>query len=121
MPLTRHHIIPRSKGGAGLINNITMVCRPCHDELDIQAGVRQVRKRNPQRHSKRECSQCRNLIANRLKLAGVTLCQKHQWEKENQEWRESREKYLRDMAKMFGNKKSELGVSQYPEYPGTVQ
>ena len=32
-PLTRHHIVPRSDGGADEDANIELVCRPCHNAL----------------------------------------------------------------------------------------
>ena len=33
LPLTRHHIVPRSEGGSDDEDNIELVCRPCHDRI----------------------------------------------------------------------------------------
>lgn len=31
--LTKHHIIPKGKGGKGLIKNYFYICRECHDKI----------------------------------------------------------------------------------------
>lgn len=53
MELTRHHILPRSMGGGWENTNITLVCRPCHDELDAAVGVGKKPPLPPEHHRAR--------------------------------------------------------------------
>jgi 5-methylcytosine-specific restriction endonuclease McrA len=114
MPLTRHHIIPRSSGGGWEPENITLVCRPCHDDLDAAVGVgkklplppehhrkmkRAAEKRRKQRRwsetgvNKRKrpaiCLECGNGISKARRAAGATLCQKHEWAAGDRQWQEA--------------------------------
>jgi hypothetical protein len=107
MPLTRHHIIPKSKGGTWDTDNIALVCRPCHDELDAAAGVGKLpalpaehhrarkraaekRRRTRQRMLKRGgCIDCGGSIAKKLKPS--VRCQKCQWQHDDKLWADARE------------------------------
>ena len=101
MPLTRHHILPRSKGGGNEPENIRLVCRPCHDELDIQAGVRFVRNRNAHNAKKHaakialgHCRICNASLpkAKRIQIGimqaseAAGLCQRCAWKRERELW-----------------------------------
>ncbi len=52
VPLTRHHIVPRSEGGPDEDSNIELICRPCHNALhrmqprqrSVSKAVRQSRR-----------------------------------------------------------------------------
>lgn len=36
--LTKHHIVPRSEGGPTTLENLVLICRPCHDEIHQDPG-----------------------------------------------------------------------------------
>jgi len=43
--LTRHHIVPRSKGGSDEPENIKLLCRECHNKLHRTAPRERVRSK----------------------------------------------------------------------------
>ena len=121
MPLTRHHIVPRSKGGGNEESNIQMACRPCHDELDLKAGVRLKRaldyrkKRNQKDKARKQrkraaktnrCVKCNNTCQKTLQLgimqasAAVGLCQRCAWQRERELWHSLRESIARKSIPM---------------------
>jgi len=120
MPLTRHHMLPRSKGGGNEPENIQLACRPCHDELDKQAGVRHERaprnsvplSRKPKKFKEHQlpelCVKCGNSIPKKLHLGVMhsrevkreKLCQRHAWERERELWHALRESLARKKLPM---------------------
>lgn len=59
--LTTHHVVPRCMGGDNSPGNLMRVCRPCHDILDHEAGVRPKPTTRPRVKVKNRCA-CGNSL-----------------------------------------------------------
>lgn len=86
--LTTHHRIPRCKGGDNSHGNLLRVCRPCHDILDHEAGVRP--KRGDDKPAKMNPNRCK--CGNSLKKARVfgTQCLKCYYKAEGEKLNQQR-------------------------------
>lgn len=38
--LTVHHIVPKRVGGSDYLDNLRLLCRPCHDKEDYEANLK---------------------------------------------------------------------------------
>ena len=104
MELTRHHIVPRCRGGLDIPSNILLVCRPCHDELDQQVGVRPARLTPAQRRRiKNGNCVCGNNVARHNKESGK--CQRCLWAEQRREWHERRFLYWAEKGESWSKQR----------------
>lgn len=81
--MTRHHILPRCRGGNSEPENIVRVCRPCHDVLDAALGLRSPDAKNDVYDHCRKCGD----FTSRLKAGFCRACVMPASEREQRELR----------------------------------